>query len=208
MKKIKDLTKEELQDAVDHSNNLSDIVRYLGFDASSGKKRAQVKKYCEKYSMDISHLIKHKGSNPFVQDNDNIVKECSICHKILPIEDFGMRNSAAGIYRAECKRCHLDVVMKGYEERKQWVSSIKEQCKCAKCGEKRSYLLDFHHLDPTQKDSTVARLTSSSSSKQRIQEEIDKCIVLCANCHREFHYLEHNHGITIEEYLQYDPDKS
>ena len=77
-----------------------------------------------------------------------------------------------------------------------------------KCGEKRSYLLDFHHLDPTQKDSTVARLTSSSSSKQRIQDEIDKCIVLCANCHREFHYLEQNNGITIEEYLQNDQDKS
>ena len=77
-----------------------------------------------------------------------------------------------------------------------------------KCGEKRSYLLDFHHLDPTKKDSTVARLTSSSSSKQRIQDEIDKCIVLCANCHREFHYLEQNNGITIEEYLQNDQDKS
>ena len=120
----------------------------------------------------------------------------------MPIEEFGMRNSTTGTYRADCKQCHRDTVMAGYEKRKQWVSSIKEQCKCAKCGEKRSYLLDFHHLDPTQKDNTIARLTSNSATRQRIQNEIDKCIVLCANCHREFHYLEHNNGITIEEYLK------
>ena len=176
MKKIKDLTKEELQDAVDHSNSLSDIVRYLGFKASSGTKRAQVKKYCEKYSINIDHLIKQKSSNPFVQDDGNIVKECRICHKMLPIEDFGLRNSADGIYRAECKKCHSEAVKIGYKKRKQWVSSIKEQCKCMKCGEKRSYLLDFHHLDPMQKDNTIARLTSNSSNKQRIQDEINKCI--------------------------------
>lgn len=34
-----------------------------------------------------------------------------------------------------------------------------------------------------------------------LKKEIDKCICLCANCHREFHYLEKQYGITIEEYL-------
>ena len=40
------------------------------------------------------------------------------------------------------------------------------------------------------------------SSLQDALVEINKCIPLCANCHREFHYLNRETGITLEEYLQ------
>lgn len=135
-------------------------------------------------------------------------KICTICHKELPITAFGLKNSKTGALRADCKECHSKQVNNAYKKRKQWVSTIKAQNKCAKCGEDRSYLLDFHHIDPSIKDNTVARLTSSSSTHEKILREIDKCVVLCANCHREFHYLEKEKNITIEEYLQYDQDKS
>ena len=135
-------------------------------------------------------------------------KVCTICKKELPLTAFGLRNSKTGALRSDCKACHSSRVNDAYQQRKKWVSSIKEQCKCAKCGDDRSYLLDFHHIDPSIKDDTIARLTSSSSTHEKILQEIDKCVVLCANCHREFHYLEHNNGTTIEEYLQHDQDKS
>lgn len=45
--------------------------------------------------------------------------------------------------------------------------------------------LDFHHLDPTEKDKNVGDLMSFST--QKLKEEIRKCVVLCANCHRMVH---------------------
>ena len=35
----------------------------------------------------------------------------------------------------------------------------------------------------------------------RVYEEIEKCVCLCANCHRVFHFLEKENEITIEEFL-------
>jgi hypothetical protein len=57
---------------------------------------------------------------------------------------------------------------------------------CSKCGEKDRVCLDFHHLDPTSKDYNVSWLLRYGS-KKKIIAEVQKCIVLCANCHRKLH---------------------
>lgn len=60
--------------------------------------------------------------------------------------------------------------------------------KCEKCGyDKCIEALEFHHLDPKQKDFTIA---GSSYSIERMKQEVDKCILICSNCHRELHYYE------------------
>jgi len=38
-------------------------------------------------------------------------------------------------------------------------------------------------------------------TQEAIAQEMQKCVILCANCHREFHFLERNKGISIDEYL-------
>jgi len=59
---------------------------------------------------------------------------------------------------------------------------------CVKCGETRPHVIDFHHIDPSQKQFTIVQKYRSVSESD-LNSEIAKCVCLCANCHREFHYL-------------------
>lgn len=57
--------------------------------------------------------------------------------------------------------------------------------KCEKCGYSKCIdALDFHHVDPNEKDFTIG---GKSWSFDRLKNEVDKCILVCANCHREIH---------------------
>lgn len=59
--------------------------------------------------------------------------------------------------------------------------------KCEKCGYDRCIeALEFHHVVPTQKDFNISS-KGYNRSWERVKVELDKCIMLCANCHREFH---------------------
>lgn len=71
-------------------------------------------------------------------------------------------------------------------ELRRWFFEIKrDELQCARCGEQRPTALDFHHQD--RKAGGVSKLVNDGYSKARIREEIDRCLVLCANCHREEH---------------------
>jgi 5-methylcytosine-specific restriction endonuclease McrA len=56
---------------------------------------------------------------------------------------------------------------------------------CQVCGYKRYQgALDLHHLDPKQKEFSMSD-KGHSRSWERVKEELDKCVLVCANCHRE-----------------------
>lgn len=58
---------------------------------------------------------------------------------------------------------------------------------CQKCGyNKYIGALEFHHLDPAQKDFGISE-KGHTRSWEKIKNELDKCILVCANCHREIH---------------------
>lgn len=59
--------------------------------------------------------------------------------------------------------------------------------KCLFCGYSRcSGALDLHHIDPTKKDFSLS-VRGLTRSWERIKDELDKCVLVCANCHREIH---------------------
>lgn len=66
---------------------------------------------------------------------------------------------------------------------------------CSKCGYNKCIAaLEFHHTDPSTKTSAIKELAMMSWVK--IANEAKKCVLLCANCHREVHW-EERHGQII-----------
>lgn len=56
---------------------------------------------------------------------------------------------------------------------------------CSSCPEKDICCLDFHHLDRKTKDKSLSHAKTAMWSNERLMKEINKCILLCANCHRK-----------------------
>ena len=127
-------------------------------------------------------------------------KICSKCGIEKPVSEYhknGFDRNGNQKYRGYCKVCANKRETERYWEKKEYIDSQRTQC--IKCGETRSYVLDFHHRNPEDKEFTIGKV--KKGAKQIIQNEIDKCVCLCANCHREFHYLEKIGNITLDEYL-------
>jgi len=72
------------------------------------------------------------------------------------------------------------------ELRRQW-QQFKQSLACMICEEKHPATLDFHHIIPGE--DKIYRLVASGAIKKAFKE-IEKCLVLCANCHRKLHYRE------------------
>ena len=66
--------------------------------------------------------------------------------------------------------------------------------KCVDCGLQTDFMsvYDFHHQDASTKKDGVASLIDAYKPWRVVQAELDKCVLLCANCHRIRHELEDN----------------
>lgn len=73
------------------------------------------------------------------------------------------------------------------ESREAW-QEFKKTLFCVQCGQNHPATLDFHHVIKDNKQ-IITNLVKNGQLK-RAMEEVQKCIVLCANCHRIVHYDE------------------
>lgn len=101
---------------------------------------------------------------------------CNTCGEKDPSAFYGKMKSM-------CGKCHAKDIGKRLAAAREAAVKYKGG-KCERCGyDKYIGALEFHHLDPTQKDPTGLRAYKLS----RLFAEVDKCMLLCANCHREEH---------------------
>jgi hypothetical protein len=136
------------------------------------------------------------------------MKICSKCKQEKPLDQFHKNKKLKDGLSVWCSDCHKLNKKEHYKNNKEqysknvfnnslWLLEIKMGLQCEKCGENHPAALDFHHLDPNEKELKISsRVTCNSKKKEKILEEIKKCIVLCANCHRK------EHATLINEYLK------
>lgn len=85
--------------------------------------------------------------------------------------------------KTTCRSCHGKDIAQRLRDTRDAAINLKGG-KCQHCGYDRcNAALEFHHTDPTQKDPLGLRKTNLES----LMREVDKCILLCSNCHREEH---------------------
>lgn len=104
-----------------------------------------------------------------------------------------MLNEDQKEYHRQKSREHYNANYPKYKERIQQRMNVVRQyirdakrTGCSRCGETHTACIDFHHLHG--KDKIISKMWSYSL--KRVQDEISKCILLCANCHRKEHYPE------------------
>ena len=132
------------------------------------------------------------------------MKICSKCKVEKSDSDFNKRKRSKDGLNSYCKSCNNENLKNHYKNNKEyyydkskkyfkklqeWLTEYKETLKCSVCEESRHWVLDFHHTDPLIKEGSVSSMLNNSS-KEKIIKEIEKCIVLCSNCHRDLHYQE------------------
>lgn len=139
------------------------------------------------------------------------MKTCSDCKKEKSLDNF-VYDKSRDRYLSVCGSCMSKRTQKYRKEnpekwkqydknRNEKVKSIINEWKqqgCLKCGETRVWVLDCHHIDPSKKEYSIGDIAHGPN---KIKQELKKCVPLCSNCHRDFHYQEKENNIDIKEYL-------
>lgn len=87
--------------------------------------------------------------------------------------------------KCRCRSCHNQIQIDRFRDYKRQAVEYKGG-KCSICGYNKCLAaLEFHHNDPSQKDINWRKMRNWVFEK--IKEELDKCDLVCANCHREIH---------------------
>lgn len=133
------------------------------------------------------------------------MKTCCSCKEEKPLTQFNKNKSKKDGYNNMCKDCsrssskkyyannkerYKEVSNKRRNEHRSLLREIANEAKsqgCVLCDESSLCCLDFHHKDPSEKEGTISVMIASTTKKEKVIDEISKCVVLCSNCHRKVH---------------------
>jgi 5-methylcytosine-specific restriction endonuclease McrA len=73
-------------------------------------------------------------------------------------------------------------------EIREWFFSYKKTLKCQLCPENHPGCLDFHHKNRSDKGACVVDMVTGGRCIAAIKAEMEKCMILCSNCHRKLHF--------------------
>jgi hypothetical protein len=166
---------EKLQLFIDNKKSIRHISE------ETGKSYTSVRYWIKKHNLETSYSKRAK--NPKAEPEGE--KHCNRCNETKSVEDFYRRRQGREC-SPYCKPCTTDETIERQRNFKQECVDYKGgECEC--CGYKKcNSALEFHHLDPSKKDFSISRARLTTFGK-KVKAELDKCMIVCANCHREIH---------------------
>lgn len=132
----------------------------------------------------VRHWLKKHGLLS-IRINEVGSKLCSLCSQSKPIGEFFERENGRSTSR--CKNC-LSLSKTQRDRDNKSIMIDYKGGKCIRCGYDRCHgALEFHHrnLDEKEVDPSAMKNRKFNSN---VQNELDKCDLLCSVCHREVHY--------------------
>jgi hypothetical protein len=130
-------------------------------------------------------------------------KVCTKCGIEKDFEDFPLRSRITGRRQSYCKECVAQKSGRWYQNNKghqkglarnrtivyrqnakEYVWEYLTNHPCISCGETNPNVLEFHHVRG-KKEHEISRMIGKAASLENLKAEIEKCVVLCANCHRK-----------------------
>jgi hypothetical protein len=133
------------------------------------------------------------------------MKKCVKCKIDKNLEEFNKNSTKKDGYQTICRECsninskkyyhanpkkHRKLVNDRKVKITEWLNQKKSTLKCEKCGEPHIACIQFHHLKSKDKDFSIGHAIYHGFSIKKIESEISKCQVLCANCHFKLHWEE------------------
>ena len=119
----------------------------------------------------------------------------------MPFKDRDKQRAAGRKYQQNNSEKYKIYLVKRREKSKFLFKVLLKDMTCCVCPENKISTFDFHHLDPSQKEENIGDAKKKLWLGQGLIEEICKCAVLCANCHRKFHADD----LTCEEIQKISP---
>jgi hypothetical protein len=145
----------------------------------SNKGQTTIRYWLKKYNL----FTKGNKRDTKIINGDTHIK-CGNCDKFYSKDNFYKKTK--NLLNSYCKNCFNEYAKERWKARKRKAIEYKGG-KCSSCGyNKCPDVLEFHHRDPKQKEFDWKKLRQMSWDK--VTNELDKCDLLCSNCHRERHY--------------------
>ena len=115
-------------------------------------------------------------------------KQCRYCGDDYPETHFGVAATRPHkVYRRwKCRDCYRKTKQSLINRHYEWLAGLKASRGCRRCGIKDPRVLDFHHKDKQDKLFGISALRREIGF-QKLVDEIEKCEVVCSNCHRILH---------------------
>jgi 5-methylcytosine-specific restriction endonuclease McrA len=108
---------------------------------------------------------------------------------MVPAHRFGSWNDAKDLIDLD-----VDERRRGEQSKTVWYDKQKDEGECERCGEDFGPALSYHHRDPDEKVAGVRVMRETPYSEHTLEDmkaEVEKCALLCQNCHRKVHHEDH-----------------